>query len=122
MWGVFTFYMWVGSLPLNRALQSVLLALWITFFLLGGADLFGIPLLHTAGGYVGLITAVLAFYLAAAEIINETHGREVLPIGAPAAQGRITQAVENRRFDGGRAAPSKRSKSRTPAMKMASQV
>ena len=83
MWGVFTFYMWVGSLPLNRALQSVFLALWITFFLLGAADLFGIPLLHTAGGYVGLITAVLAFYLAAAEIINETHGREVLPIGAP---------------------------------------
>jgi len=82
-WGVFTFYMWVGSLPLNRALQSVLLALWITFFLLGAADLFGIPLLHTAGGYVGLITAVPAFYLAAAEIINETHGREVLPIGAP---------------------------------------
>ena len=36
------------------------------------------------GGYLGLITAALAFYLAAAEIINETHGREVLPIGAPA--------------------------------------
>ena len=36
------------------------------------------------GGYAGLITAVLAFYLAAAEIINETHGRAVLPIGAPA--------------------------------------
>jgi hypothetical protein len=29
------------------------------------------------------VTAVLAFYLAAAEIINETHGRTVLPIGAP---------------------------------------
>ncbi len=84
MWGVFTFYMWVGSLPLNRALQSVLLALWITFFLLGAADLFGIPPLHVVGGYAGLITAVLAFYLAAAEIINETHGRAVLPIGAPA--------------------------------------
>ena len=83
MWGVFTFYMWVGSLPLNRALQSVLLALWITFFLLGAADLFGIPPLHVVGGYAGLITAVLAFYLAAAEIINETHGRAVLPIGAP---------------------------------------
>ncbi len=84
MWGVFTLYMWVGSLPLNRALQSVLLALWITFFLLGAADLFGVPLLRTVGGYTGLVTAVLAFYLAAAEVINETHGREVLPIGAPA--------------------------------------
>ena len=86
MWGVFTFYMWIGSLALNRAVQLVFLALWITFFLLGAADLFGIAALHVAGGYMGLVTAVLAFYLAAAEVINETHGRPVLPVGAPAAQ------------------------------------
>ncbi|HUH70035.1 MAG TPA: acetate uptake transporter [Mycobacterium sp.] len=85
MWGVFTFYMWVGSLALNRALQSVLLALWITFLLLGIGDWTRITGLHQAGGYVGLLTAILAFYLAAAEIINEAHGRTILPIGAPAA-------------------------------------
>jgi uncharacterized protein len=85
MWGVFTFYMWLGSLALNRAVQLVFLALWITFFLLGAADLFAMPALHVAGGYTGLVTAVLAFYLAAAEVINETHGRIVLPIGAAAA-------------------------------------
>ena len=45
MWGVFTFYMWIGSLALNRAVQSVFLALWITFFLLGAADLAFQPLL-----------------------------------------------------------------------------
>ena len=33
---------------------------------------------------MGLVTAALAFYLAAAEVINETHGHAVLPIGAPA--------------------------------------
>jgi hypothetical protein len=85
MWGVFTFYMWIGALPLNRVLQLVFLTLWITFFLLGAADLFGIPTLHTVGGYTGLLCAILAFYLAAAEVINETHGRSVLPIGARAA-------------------------------------
>ena len=85
MWGIFTVYMWVGSLKLNRALQAVLLALWITFFLLAAGDFTGNALLHHAGGYVGLLTAVLAFYLAAAEIINETHGRTVLPIGAKKA-------------------------------------
>ncbi|HTB45760.1 MAG TPA: acetate uptake transporter [Acetobacteraceae bacterium] len=85
MWGVFTLFMWVGSLALNRAVQLVFLALWITFFLLGAADLFSMPALHVAGGYGGLITAVLAFYLAAAEVINETHGHVVLPIGAPSA-------------------------------------
>jgi succinate-acetate transporter protein len=85
MWGVFTFYMWIASLALNRAVQLVFLALWITFFLLGVGDLTGMVGLHQAGGYTGLLTAALAFYLAAAEVINETHGREVLPIGAPAA-------------------------------------
>ena len=82
VWGVFTFAMWVGSFTLTRALFLVLLALWITFFLLGLAPLTGIAQLTTFGGYTGLITALLAAYLAAAEIINETHGRTVLPIGA----------------------------------------
>jgi succinate-acetate transporter protein len=86
MWGVFTFYMWIGSLALNRAVQLVFLALWITFFLLGAGDGFAIPAAKLAGGYMGLLTAIFAFYLAAAEIINETHGRTILPIGAPAAK------------------------------------
>jgi uncharacterized protein len=90
MWGVFTVCMWVGSLALNRVLQSVFLALWITFFLLGASDWTGIAALKQAGGYMGLVTAVLAFYLAAAEVINETHGRAVLPIGAPAYRVVVT--------------------------------
>lgn len=84
MWGVFTFYMWIASLALNRAVMLIFLALWITFALLGFGDLLGIPALHPLGGYMGLVTAVLAFYLAAAEVINETHGKTVLPIGARA--------------------------------------
>ena len=83
LWGVFTFYMWIASLALNRAVMLVFLALWITFFLLGGSDLFGMTGLHVVGGYMGLVTAALAFYAAAAEIINETHGRTVLPLGTP---------------------------------------
>jgi succinate-acetate transporter protein len=81
-WGVFTFYMWIGTLALNRAVQSIFLALWITFFLLAAADFTGNVMLKHAGGYVGLITALLALYLAAAEVINETHGRAILPVGA----------------------------------------
>jgi uncharacterized protein len=85
MWGVFTFYMWIGTLKAARALQLIFLALWITFFLLAAAEWTGMDSLHVAGGYVGLITALFAFYLSAAEIINEAHKRVVLPIGAPNA-------------------------------------
>jgi succinate-acetate transporter protein len=80
MWGVFTFYMWLGSLALNRAVSYIFLALWITFLLLA-VGAWGFPVATTAGGYAGLVTAVLAFYVSAAEVINETHGRVVLPLG-----------------------------------------
>jgi succinate-acetate transporter protein len=83
MWGVFTTYMFIGTLALNRVLQSIFLALLVTFFVLAAGDFTGNPMLRQAGGYLGLLTAVLAFYLSAAEVINETHGRTVLPIGAP---------------------------------------
>jgi len=82
IWGAFTFFMWIGTFALNRALFLIFLALWITFALLGLHNLFGIAFFGTLGGYFGLITAILAFYLGAAEIINETHGKTVLPIGA----------------------------------------
>src|SRR3984957_12289884 len=82
VWGAFTFAMWIGSFALNRALFLVFLALWPTLLLLGLGPLLGIPALTTLGGYGGLITALFAFYLGAAEIINEAHGHTVLPIGA----------------------------------------
>lgn len=83
LWGVFTFYMWLGTFRSPKALQAVFFALSVTFFLLAAGDWTGSGALHAAGGYVGLITAVLAFYLSAAEIINEAQGREVLPVGQP---------------------------------------
>ncbi|MHB1953582.1 MAG: acetate uptake transporter [Sulfobacillus sp.] len=80
VWGIFTFYMWVATLKTTMALQLVFLALWITFVLLAiGA--WGLPSMTIVGGYMGLITAILAFYLSAAEVINEYHERTVLPVG-----------------------------------------
>ena len=84
VWGVFTFALWIGTFALNRALFLIFLALWITFLLLGLAPLTGIASLTTYGGYFGLLTALLAAYLGAAEVINEAHGKSVLPIGASA--------------------------------------
>ncbi|MGA7780148.1 MAG: acetate uptake transporter [Paraburkholderia sp.] len=81
LWGVFTLYMWFATFRSPRALQSIFLALWITFFLLAAGDWTGSIALHTAGGYGGLVTAILAFYLSAALMLNETYGRVVLPVG-----------------------------------------
>ena len=83
IWGAFTFVMWIASFALARATFLIFLSLWITFLLLGLKDLLGVALLGQMGGYFGLLTALLAFYLGAADVINATHGRTVLPTGAP---------------------------------------
>lgn len=79
VWGIFTFYMWIATFRTNMALQLVFLALWVTFVLLAIGD-WGMTSMTTVGGYVGLITAIFAFYLSAAEVINEGFGRTVLPV------------------------------------------
>jgi succinate-acetate transporter protein len=86
VWGAFTLAMWIGTFALNRALFLIFGFLWLTFAALGLSDVLGIPSLGTLGGYGGLITALLAFYLGAAEIINEAHNKTVLPIGARTPQ------------------------------------
>jgi succinate-acetate transporter protein len=82
LWGFFTLAMFIGTLALNRTLQLIFGVLTITFLLLALGPLLGSPQLSVFGGYFGLLTAILAFYLGAAEIANGTHGRTILPIGA----------------------------------------
>ncbi len=91
LWGVFTLYMWIGSLALSAAVQGIFLALWITFGLLAAAEFSGIAWLKMAGGYAGLITAAIAFYVAAADVINETHERAILPTGERLAHSRTNR-------------------------------
>lgn len=81
VWGVFTLYMWIASFRHTTVLQLVFLTLWITIFLLAAGELRGSAALRVAGGYLGLLCAALASYLAAAEVINADYGRTVLPIG-----------------------------------------
>jgi len=81
LWGVFTFFMWIAAFHLNRTVQLIFLVLWITFLLLALGEWLASQTLQRAGGYAGLVTAALAFYLAAAEVINEMHGETLLPIG-----------------------------------------
>jgi succinate-acetate transporter protein len=82
MWGLFTFAMFFGTSKKNRALQFVFMSLAILFFLLTAREL--TPLnttLATLTGYEGIIVGASAIYLAIAEVLNEAHGKTVLPIG-----------------------------------------
>ncbi|MEI9750474.1 acetate uptake transporter [Moellerella wisconsensis] len=81
IWGIFTLFMFVGTLKANTALQFVFGSLTILFALLAIANFTGSESLLKIAGYVGIICGASAFYLAMAEVLNEQYGRTVLPIG-----------------------------------------
>jgi uncharacterized protein len=86
MWGIFTAYMFFASLRTTGAVALVFLLLTITFILLGigNSNLAGT---HNAingtikiGGWVGLATAIAAWYASFAAVINSTFARTLLPV------------------------------------------
>lgn len=83
MWGLFTFMMFISTLKKNKALQFVFISLSILFWLLSLSQLTGNTMVTTIAGYEGIICGLSAIYLAMAEVINETYGKIILPIGGP---------------------------------------
>ena len=81
MWGLFTAYMFMGTLNKNRAIQLVFGSLAILFFMLAIADFTAIATVKTLAGLEGIVCGFSAVYLACAEVLNEAHGRKILPIG-----------------------------------------
>jgi succinate-acetate transporter protein len=81
MWGVLTLLLWIVTFRVNKAVWSIFLLLWITFFLLAGGD-FGMGT-GKLGGYFGLLTGIDALLVAFVEVLNATAGRIVVPLGEP---------------------------------------
>jgi succinate-acetate transporter protein len=81
MWGLFTFFMWIATLKHSRALQVVFLTLVVLFWLLALGDATGNAAVKTFTGYEGILCGLSAIYLAVAQVLNETYGRTVLPVG-----------------------------------------
>jgi len=83
MWGLFTFLMFIATLKKPTALQVVFSTLTILFWLLALGDFTGNVTITRIAGFEGIICGLSAIYLAMAEVINETYGRIVVPIGKP---------------------------------------
>ena len=81
MWGLFTLFMFVSTLRLNRAVQFVFLSLTILFMLLALHRATDSDIVGKIAGIEGIICGASAIYLAMAEVINEYYARVVLPIG-----------------------------------------
>jgi succinate-acetate transporter protein len=81
MWGLFTFFMFIGTLKLNRALQFVFASLTVLFWLLAWGDATGSAAIKHFAGWEGIVCGFSAIYTAMAQVWNEYYGKTVLPIG-----------------------------------------
>ncbi|HTJ66191.1 MAG TPA: acetate uptake transporter [Actinospica sp.] len=82
-WAILTAIFTVASLKTTHALTLTLLFLTLTFlFLAFGAWQHGTAptSLTKIGGWLGVVTGLLAWYTAAANVINTGHKRELLPL------------------------------------------
>lgn len=81
MWGLFTFVMWIATLKHAKALQVVFFTLFVLFWLLALGDATGSATIRTIAGWEGIFCGFSAIYLALAQVLNETYGKTMLPVG-----------------------------------------
>ncbi len=80
LWGIFTLFMFIGTLKHNRATQIVFGSLTVLFFLLSLANFTGSDAIHTVAGYVGILCGASAIYNSMAQILNQEFGKTVMPL------------------------------------------
>lgn len=81
LWGVFTVFMFIGTLRMNRATQFVFASLALLFFVLALGDFTGMSAITVAGGLIGLVCGSSAIYTALATVLNGVYQKSVLPLG-----------------------------------------
>jgi uncharacterized protein len=80
---IFNTYMLLCSTAVNAAVFAVFLTLEITEIVLVIGNFGGTSGIVKIGGYVGMVTALVAWYTSAAGVMNGLRGRVVIPVGSP---------------------------------------
>jgi succinate-acetate transporter protein len=79
-WAIFTAYMTVAALRVNTAVLAVFVLLTITYVVLAIGEFGGSSGVHKLGGYLGILTALAAWYASFAGVSAFTHKRQLLPV------------------------------------------
>ena len=89
---IFNTYMLLMATQVNLAVFGVFLFLELTEIFLAIGNFSSSPGLGQVGGYLGLITAAVAWYTSAAGISAGMGGRILLPVGRPLIANRLEPA------------------------------
>jgi succinate-acetate transporter protein len=81
LWGVFTLYMTVAAVRVSKAVLAVFVALTVTFVVLAIGAFAAQADVTKAGGWLGLLTGLVAWYASFAGVAASTWGRAVVPTG-----------------------------------------
>jgi uncharacterized protein len=84
---IFNTYMLLWSTMVNWAVFGVFLTLEATEIILFVGFFSGTTGIIKFGGYVGILTALVAWYASAAGVVNGMRGRPFLPVGKPFGMG-----------------------------------
>jgi uncharacterized protein len=84
-WAIFNTYMLIMSAQVNLAVFGVFLTLELTLIALAVGNFIdsGTGLATQIGGYLGVATALVAWYASAAGVANGLNGRLRVPVGNP---------------------------------------
>ena len=81
-WAIFTLYMFLCSLRTTGVIMAVFGFLFLTFLFLTLGELNTSSGMTRIGGYLGVLTAALAWYGSLAAVMNATAKRALLPVFA----------------------------------------
>ena len=81
LWGIFTLFMFVGTLKHNKATQVVFGSLTVLFILLSIGDFTGNHTITMIAGFEGIFCGLSAIYSAMGQIVNAEFGKEIFPLG-----------------------------------------
>jgi uncharacterized protein len=81
-WTIFAGVLFLAALRTNMALMLVLLLLFVSYlFLTIGHLARGTTVLLVIGGWLGIVCALVAWYIALADLLRTAHGPFQLPMG-----------------------------------------
>ena len=81
LWGIFTAFMFIGTLKHNKATQVVFGSLTVLFMLLALGDFTGNHTITMIAGFEGIFCGFSAIYSAMGQILNAEYGKTVMPLG-----------------------------------------
>jgi succinate-acetate transporter protein len=79
-WTIFTLYMTIAAIKTNGVILAVFVVLTLTFLALTIGAFTGVEGISKLGGWLGLLTAALAWYGSFAVVLNSSWKRAVLPV------------------------------------------